>query len=173
MIKIDRWRVIPANAGIQALNGIACCACDTQPLSAGGSAPAPWVPLFARAKKGTKESTPPGLRRSPRAALASGGVPTQPPCRGGARSRSLARPFGHVLRLPATLGLTKGERKTSPCHGLRWFAQVPVAAAEHRSRPRRARSAGGSRRLRGALSFGRFSLGKQRKVTCRRSATHK
>jgi hypothetical protein len=74
--------------------------------------------------------------------------------------------------------------------------QNPVAAAEHRRenrekrasclsprrvvcarRVRRApifpRSAGRGRRLRGALSFGRFSLGKQRKATCRGSATHK
>jgi hypothetical protein len=32
---------------------------------------------------------------------------------------------------------------------------------------------GGSRALRGVVSFGDFSLDKQRKVTCRGSATHK
>jgi len=49
--------VIPAKAGIQTLNGIARTARDTQPLCAGGSAPAPWVTFFARAKKVTKERT--------------------------------------------------------------------------------------------------------------------
>jgi hypothetical protein len=46
----------------------------TQKLCAGGSAPAPWVTFFARAKKVTKESTPRAaedpLRFSPAAALA-------------------------------------------------------------------------------------------------------
>jgi hypothetical protein len=68
--------VIPAKAGIQALNGIARFARDSQKLFAGGSAPAPWVTFFARAKKVTKESTPPdgatpSLRFSPESALAS------------------------------------------------------------------------------------------------------
>jgi hypothetical protein len=35
----------------QALNSIARCARDSQKLCAGGSAPAPWVTFFARAKK--------------------------------------------------------------------------------------------------------------------------
>ena len=60
----------------QALNGIARFARDSQKLYAGGSAPAPWVTFFARAKKVTKESTPPdgataSLCFSPESALAS------------------------------------------------------------------------------------------------------
>jgi hypothetical protein len=48
---------------------------DFENLIAGGSAPAPWVTFFARAKKVTKESTPPDgantpLRFSPESALA-------------------------------------------------------------------------------------------------------
>jgi hypothetical protein len=82
MIKSYLWvadprvlRVIPAKAGIQALNGIARLARDSQKLCAGGSAPAPWVTFFARAKKVTKESTPPdgaipSLRFSPESARA-------------------------------------------------------------------------------------------------------
>jgi hypothetical protein len=47
----------------------------SQQLIAGGSAPAPWVTFFARAKKVTKESTFPGaadtfLCFSPESALA-------------------------------------------------------------------------------------------------------
>ena len=60
----------------QALNGIARVTRDSQKLCAGGSAPAPWVTFFARAKKVTKESTPPdgataSLCFSPESALAS------------------------------------------------------------------------------------------------------
>jgi len=50
--------VIPAKAGIQGVNGSRALRA-TQKLCAGGSAPAPWVTFFARAKKVTKESTPP------------------------------------------------------------------------------------------------------------------
>src|SRR3989344_7758088 len=42
-----------------------------------------------------------------------------------------------------------------------------------RRAPIPARSARGCRRLRGVISFGDFSLDKQRKVTCRGSVTHK
>ena len=88
-------------------DGIARCARDTQPLCAGGSAPAPWVPcarairgprpsgrlrrhkfdpvefVFARAKKGTKESTPGSLHRahparSPARLASAGRSPNSP-----------------------------------------------------------------------------------------------
>jgi hypothetical protein len=68
--------VIPAKAGIQALNGIARFARDSQKLCAGGSAPAPWVPFLCSCQeKEPKESTPGwrdiSLRFSPESALAS------------------------------------------------------------------------------------------------------
>jgi hypothetical protein len=67
--------VIPAKAGIQVLNGIARLARDTQKLIAGGSAPAPWVTFFARAKKVTKESTPPDGATAPCASRRSRRAP--------------------------------------------------------------------------------------------------
>jgi hypothetical protein len=57
---LGNFFVIPAKAGIQVVNDQKppLAAFDFEKLIAGGSAPAPWVPFFARAKKGTKESTP-------------------------------------------------------------------------------------------------------------------
>ena len=174
---------------------------------AGGSAPAPWVPFLCSCKeKGPKESTPPGLRRLrrfPRAAFASGGAHTRHPCRGCARSRSLARPCGPALRLHTSLGLTKGVLKTPPRADRRWVAQIPVGASrapskaggsretfdrargasfapgELGSRPAEARRTGNRERcLRaakrpGRILFGNFLLCAQEKVTCCGSATHK
>ncbi len=119
--------VIPAKAGIQALNGIARLARDSQKLLAGGSAPAPWVTFFARAKKVTKESTPPdgatpSLRFSPESALAS-------------TRRALTTRLGlkHEARFSRfqlrCSGAPYGVLKTPPRTGLRWVAQTPVGAS--------------------------------------------
>jgi hypothetical protein len=62
-------------------------------------------------------------RGFPRGKLASGGAHTRHPCRGCARLRSLARPFGPTRRLRSVLGLTKG------------FLKTPSERAEHRARP--------------------------------------
>ncbi len=192
--------VIPAKAGIQALNGIARLARDSQKLLAGGSAPAPWVTFFARAKKVTKESTPPdgatpSLRFSPESALAS-------------TRRALTTRLGlkHEARFSRfqlrCSGAPYGVLKTPPRTGLRWVAQTPVGASRAPSQAGgiretfdRARGAlFSARRVRlapgrcevhrgprgvyaakrpGRILFGDFLLCAQEKVTCRGSATHK
>jgi len=70
-----------------------CARRATQKLCAGGSAPAPWVPFFARAKKGTKESTPQPLRRpnngrSPARLASAGRSPNSPGANYAPRARS-------------------------------------------------------------------------------------
>jgi hypothetical protein len=168
---------------------------------AGGSAPAPWVAFLCLPKeKRRKERAPPGRRRlrrfhsahpcaspfgqpvnrlcksailpiCPRAAFASGGAPTRRPCRGGARTRSLARPFGPALRLHASLGLTKGVFKKPVWHARASpaFARQPegpraggprVARRDRdvasRNRTAKARSAASCRAIRGVLSLVSF-----------------
>jgi hypothetical protein len=73
-------------------------------ICAGGSAPAPWVPFFARAKKGTKESTPWSLRRpnngrSPARRASAGRSPNSP----GAGKRA----SGSTKRLATSPGLAR------------------------------------------------------------------
>jgi hypothetical protein len=96
--------VIPAEARIQALNRTALRARDSEQRCAGGSAPAPGVPFFARAKKGTKESTPRSLRRpnngrSPARRASAGRSPNSP----GAGKRA----SGSIKSLATTPGLAR------------------------------------------------------------------
>ena len=122
--------VIPEKAGIQGVNGIARLARDSKNLIAGGSAPAPWVPFFARAKKGTKESTFPGWRTIILASAALGPALTRrdilsrEPAAGilPAALRALAQSL-------AGLGCAIRGWKTPPSDGLSWVVDLPVVAS--------------------------------------------
>jgi len=176
-------------------DGIARPARDDQPLCAGGSAPAPWVPFFARAKKGTKESTPPDGATSPSASRQSRCAPQL----AGRCETRLG--LEHDARENPGTGCgararhTGWERTPEPMFEVgnsspRSARRVPQPAREFPSeplfessrvlcgrrvgeRPRGRGTQGRGRALRGVFSFGDFSLDKQRKVTCRGSATHK
>jgi len=84
----------------------------------------------------------------------------------------LSTPYARLV----FLGPRSRRRASQPASGVSrdfWSSPRRVFCARRvRRAPRRARSAGSSRRLRGVISFGDFSLDKQRKVTCRGSATH-
>ena len=89
------------------------------------------VTFFARAKKVTKESTPPDGANTPlRFSLASARAPTrQPPKRGlGSNTRRASTPMP-----AAVLGRAIRGWKEHPCQGLRWVANPPVSRTEHRS----------------------------------------
>jgi len=126
--------VTPAKAGVQALNGIARVARDSENLIAGGSASAPWVTFFASAKKFTKESTFPGrreypLRFAPRARRSPDGTSLS-----RRATRAIPRAPLRALRPRlAMLGRAMRGEKEHPCQGSRWVAHLPVARAEYRS----------------------------------------
>jgi hypothetical protein len=130
------FSVIPAEAGIQVLNGSRAPRA-TQKLIAGGSAPAPWVTFFARAKKVTKE-TRPRMARLPLALLAG---PRRAPQLAGRKIRAPGSNTGRATS-PGTgcdaRRAIRGE-KEHPCQGSRWVGSPPVSRTEHRS------EAGGSR----------------------------
>src|SRR3989344_7662458 len=151
------------------------------------------VSFFARAKKETKESTPrmAPLSSAPQLwvpALSQRGILP----RGPVAHIPVRDPFGALAQSLAVLGCAiRGFKKnpllpTAPTEQAGRVFEAPVAAAEHRSQNREkgasgfwpprgvgarrvrrapilARSARGSRRLRGGGSFGGFSFGKQRK----------
>jgi len=185
--------------------GRPAAACNCGSRTAGGFL------FFARAKKRNQKKARP-LVSAPCQQPARGSL--APPSPQGVHIRDIPvadaharasrpRPRGPALRPRAALGLIKGVLKNTGWRYALWpnwalgVFELPVAAAEHRSRnrgirepsdrargalfsarrvrraPIPARRAGGSRRLRGVFSFGDFSLDKQRKVTCRGSATHK
>ena len=149
--------------------------------------------------KVTKTVLPRKARRRCRylaSALASGGAHTARPCAGCARTESLRCPVGLDFGLSSTLARLRGGRAKVPG----FCCWAPYGAPEHRKalaeclkghakdrvgRPPAQGCAVGrlssqSRGCAGAvapfrvrLSFGNFSLARQRKVTCRGSATHK
>jgi hypothetical protein len=192
--------VIPAKAGIQAsppppttpsegrlqresrfLSGIAHCARDSQKLIAGGSAPAPWVTFFARAKKVTKESTPRSLRcanaaRSPArltkpgARLTRRALGNAPRARSGgerippASLRCSARDTGGLANhlIPWRGVLLKAPYQSTMLKSDARGFRVPVARAEYRSpsggfqaSPCSSRAASFSGRRVGERPFGR------------------
>ena len=136
------------------------------------------------------------LRRCRASRLASGGAHTAHPCAGCAHAESLPHPFGLDFGLSSTLARLRGGSVKLP-----WFCGwAPYGAPKRRKplaespqgrgqdAPRRPSAQGcavgrppsqrrvrerGCRAIRVRLSFGNFSLAKQRKVTCRGSATHK
>jgi hypothetical protein len=130
-------------------------------ISAGGSAPAPWVSFLCSCKeKKPKESTPPGLRPhtarvpSRRARLRGCADATSL-----SRRRTLAIPRSPLrARASASLGArldqgvlkTPYQRFTLSNPDSRGF-RAPVAAAEHRSRNREQRAACLSPRVRRSI----------------------
>jgi len=130
MMKTYLWVTDPRNqCGARARRA-------TKKLCAGGSAPAPWVTFFARAKKVTKESTPQSLHRadiarSPALLTKPGARITRRALGNAPRARSKVS-----RRLPAALRCSARDdgRISHPPQALaRRCFQVPVAAAEHRS----------------------------------------
>ena len=171
-------------------------------LIAGGSAPAPWVTfLCTRKEKSPKESAPPGRRPpTPRVSSRRAGLRGCADATSLSRRRTLAIPRSPLRAYAsATRGARldqRGLEKTSVpwsevgCSSPRSARRVPqvhrellsetVFEPEARSLcPASWSSArwGEERRkfsrAPGCVSFGYFSLHKQRKVTCRGSATHK
>ena len=134
-------RVIPAKAGIQGLNGSRA----TQKLGAGGSAPAPWVTFFARAKKVTKESTARMARRLPSLLAGIGRSPTRRALGNAPRAQTR----GSLSPIPAArLGRAiRGLENTSACQlevvcsPPRVASRAPNEAASFRESSDRARAA--------------------------------
>ncbi len=89
-----------------------------------GSAPVRRVPFFACPKQGTeRKGTPDSAPRMytphagfPRSALVSDGPRKGHPWPWPGRARSISRPFGRVLRLRTSLGLSKGDHKKPKPH---------------------------------------------------------
>jgi hypothetical protein len=157
----------------------------------------------ATKRKGTPWSAPANTAGSLAPRLPQGVRIRRIPAPDAHARASRPRLCGPVLRLHASLGLTKGGLKTPLRIGLRWVAPTPVEAirapskagslreifdrargalcapGELGERPAEARRAGYRERCMraakrpGRVSFGSFSLHEQRKGTCRGSATHK
>ena|SRR3989344_5939355 len=85
--------------------------------------------LCSRKEKKPKESAPSWRDNPLRIASRACGRPTGPPCPGGRRARSLARPFGRSARGWRCSRAPYGVLKTPPRTGLSWVAQNPVGTS--------------------------------------------